>query len=84
MVLAIPPNAAAEFLGKHLTADEWTLKGFDCRLETVVIHQDPKWVPSDTAGILINLMPNEGEPLPSRDETIPMTTQFVSGKIPSS
>ena len=84
LVLAIPPNAAVEFLGKHLTADEWTLKGFDCRTETVVIHQDPKWAPQASAGIVFNLMPDQSEPLPLRDETIPMTTRTVSGKIPSS
>lgn len=82
MVLAMPPNAAATFLGEHIDSSEVVLHSFDCPLETVVLHQDPKWSPKDKQG-LFGLFPNSGNPLPSKTDTIPMTTAFVSGKLAS-
>jgi phytoene dehydrogenase-like protein len=79
IVLAMPPNAAVEFLGYHLNPHESTLTKFDCRSETVVLHQDPKWVISDSKGVLFGLMPDKKEPLPLRDATIPLTTSTISG-----
>lgn len=79
MVLAVPPNAAAEFLGEHILPSEMMLSEFDCPLETVVLHQDPKWTPKNHS-CLCGVLPNAGEPLPSLADTIPMTTALVSGK----
>lgn len=78
MVLAMPPNAAAEFLGTYLAESEELLTDFDCPLETVVLHQDSRWATGDTEG-LFGMFPNKGERLPFVEETIPMTTMVRSG-----
>jgi predicted NAD/FAD-binding protein len=80
LVLAIPPNAIVSFLASHLSSHERRLKEFDCRCETVVLHQDSRWVSTAQNGALFGLMPNRDDPLPSRQHTIPLTTSTFSGK----
>lgn len=79
IVLAMPPNAVVEFLGYHLSPNETVLTQFDCRYETVILHQDPKWVISNSKGVLFGLMPEKKDPLPLRAATIPLTTSTYSG-----
>lgn len=75
LVLATPPNAAINILGQTSTSDDLLLRSFDCRKETVVLHQDPSW--SDGSPLAVKL-PNKDSQLPSRNDTLPMTTHILS------
>jgi phytoene dehydrogenase-like protein len=80
LVLAVPPSGAVDFLGYHMNDHEKLLTKFSCPQETVVLHQDPKWTAGNNVGVLFGLLPDAGNPLPSRQDTIPLTTTTVSGK----
>ncbi|CAB9496118.1 D-alanine--D-alanyl carrier protein ligase [Seminavis robusta] len=78
LVLAVPPNAALQVLGEHCSDYEGALADFECPLETVVYHTDPKWaLPSKINGVFANI-PDCGLFLPSLDDTIPITSSLPS------
>ncbi|CAB9525674.1 7a-methyl-1,5-dioxo-octahydro-1H-inden-4-yl [Seminavis robusta] len=78
LVLAVPPNAALQVLGEHCSDYEGVLVDFECPLETVVYHTDPKWaLPSKINGVFANI-PDCGASLPSLDDTIPITSSLPS------
>ena len=81
LVISTPPNAAAKFLGRHIVGEEWILSAFDCPLETVVVHQDESWVSKDTPSALYGMLPGNESPLPTRQDTIPLTTLATSGEF---
>ena len=81
VVLAVQPHHALRLLGDRATPEEKTvLGGFRSTVDTVVMHTDPSWVPADrdTWGFLHLRLPNAGEPLPTRGDTVPFTTAFTS------
>ncbi|CAB9507546.1 D-alanine--D-alanyl carrier protein ligase [Seminavis robusta] len=77
LVLAMPPNAASAFLSNHVRSHEHALTQLRCPSETVVLHKDDRWGSNSSKAFMFALMPNIGEPLPSRDQTVPLTTSMV-------
>ncbi|CAB9531010.1 MSMEG_5435/MSMEI_5285 [Seminavis robusta] len=86
LVLAVPPNAAAQILENFMSPQENVLTEFDCPLETVVMHTDSKWIDSKTPCVLFaNILDWGKSTLPAASDTIPLTTSFPSdtdGKTP--
>jgi hypothetical protein len=83
LVLAIPPSGAVDFLGYQMDNHETLLTKFSCPQETVVLHQDQKWTAGNKAGVLFGLLPDADMPLPSRQDTVPLTTSTFSGECRS-
>ncbi|CAB9501939.1 D-alanine--D-alanyl carrier protein ligase [Seminavis robusta] len=78
VVLAVPPNAAANILGDAISADEDVLAKFDCPLETLVLHTDSKWVDKHAQCILYANVPDCEPSMLKPSDTIPLTSSFLS------
>ena len=80
LVVATPPNAAADFLGDHISEQESILQRFDCPVESVVLHQDDTWITNDKVSALYGMIPGKDAFMPTRQSTIPLTTLAYSGE----
>ncbi|CAB9525425.1 D-alanine--D-alanyl carrier protein ligase [Seminavis robusta] len=78
LVLTVPPKSADGILSNVISPEEHALRGFDCPLETLVLHQDSKWADVSTPNKVVANVPDYGVTLPSFDDTIPITTSLVS------
>lgn len=81
LVLAIQPHHALKVLGSLATQEERDLLSqFEYTVDTAVLHFDDSWMPPkrEDWGVLNFLLPDERDPLPESQDTIPITTAFFS------
>lgn len=76
LVLAVQPHIALQVLGETADGEEREiLGGFTHTEDTVVIHQDPSWLPPEPERRVFNfLLPDADAPLPTAADTVPGTS----------
>ena len=76
LVLAVQPHIALQLLGETADAEERDiLADFLHTEDTVVLHQDPRWLPPESERRVFNfLLPDAAAPLPTATNTVPGTS----------
>ena len=69
LVLALPPDDAAKFLGPHATMDDLMLRAFGVREESAVLHRDTKYVRSREGDVIHIRLPYKRGYWPNRNDT---------------